>query len=130
MCIHDTASHIDSGFADKRRSWQLFQLGLLYTIDRPWIILHAELSSWCLERVSTFSLKNLPQFFRPRRNNSRSGDRASAIPENCKWSSELLQNQFLSSSGNFLMKERVSNGGRLIGKRKTSGSSQLRSVPI
>mgnify|MGYP004592522163 CR=1 FL=1 len=43
-------------FADKRRSWQHVQLDLLYTIDRPWLILHAELSSWCLERVSIFSL--------------------------------------------------------------------------
>jgi len=39
-------------FADKWRYWQHVQLDLLYTIDRPWIILHAELSSWCLERVS------------------------------------------------------------------------------
>ena len=43
-------------FADKRRSWQHVQLDLLYTIDRPWLILHAELSSWCPERVSIFSL--------------------------------------------------------------------------
>lgn len=40
-------------FTDERRSWQHVQLDLLYTIDRPWIILHAELSSWCLERVSS-----------------------------------------------------------------------------
>lgn len=39
-------------FADERRSWQRVQLDLLYTVDRPRIILHAELSSWCLERVS------------------------------------------------------------------------------
>lgn len=39
-------------FADKRRSWQHVQLDLLYTIDRPWLILHAELSSRCPERVS------------------------------------------------------------------------------
>lgn len=41
-------------FADKRRSWQHVQLDLLYTIDRPWLVLHAELSSRCPERVSIF----------------------------------------------------------------------------
>lgn len=45
-----------SNFADKRRSWQHVQLDLLYTIDRPWLILHAELSSRCPERVSIFIL--------------------------------------------------------------------------
>lgn len=44
-------------FADKRRSWQHVQLDLLYTIDRPWLILHAELSSRCSERVSIFILE-------------------------------------------------------------------------
>ena len=42
-------------FADKWRYWQRVQLDLLYTIDHSWIILHAELSSWCLERVSMCS---------------------------------------------------------------------------
>lgn len=60
-------------FADKRRSWQHVQLDLLYTIDRPWLILHAELSSRCPERVSTFILDFrspvplLPRFYSLRR---------------------------------------------------------------
>lgn len=55
-------------FADKRRSWQHVQLDLLYTIDRPWLILHAELSSRCSERVSILILEfsaNNRSYFNP-----------------------------------------------------------------
>lgn len=58
-CTHVTLAFLTVlvEFTDKRRTWQHVQLDLLYTIDCPWIILHAELSSWCLERVSKFHLK-------------------------------------------------------------------------
>lgn len=65
-------------FADKRRSWQHVQLDLLYTIDRPRIILHAELSSWCLERVSIHpSLWIFHAAFRARARNVRFPERRS-----------------------------------------------------
>lgn len=68
MYIRDVAPFISIliEFADKRRSWQHVQLDLLYTVDRPRIILHAELSSWCLERVSmSIPPDNIPRPFRP-----------------------------------------------------------------
>lgn len=47
-------------FTDERRSWQLFQLDILYTIDRHRLLLHAESSSRCVKRVSATLSEFLP----------------------------------------------------------------------
>lgn len=128
MCICDVALFISIliEFADKRRSWQHVQLDLLYTVDRPRVILHAELSSWCLERVSmSIPCDNIPRPFPPRDNFWSDN----YISNSARSRGPLLQNDFLSSSGSFLTKERASNDGRLIGKRRANDSSPLRSVP-
>jgi len=64
MCTCDITLFISIPieFADKRRYWQHVQLDLLYINDRPRIILHAELSSWCLERVSMYLLTTFRGF--------------------------------------------------------------------